>query len=170
VDNILIQGLPENFAEAAADATQVEHDNRTDTSVNAEMQFLQFCRTKLNLNLSETDICTAHRLPRTTRVASGRVPKPGPRPLIVRFNNRKTRSRVMAARKLLRQDPNNRIYINEHLTKSASDLFAVARALKGESRLSRTWTFNGRVYVKIVDSPSSPPVLVESEQHLRSLI
>jgi hypothetical protein len=169
MDNLMIYGLPENFAETVAGSVNADdgEDDREDSpsSVNSELQFISFCRSKLHVDVSANDICTAHRLPRK----SG-VPARGPRPMIVRFNNRKTRSRVMAAKKGLRQDPTCRVYINEHLTKSVTELFAAARKLQRDKRLFRTWTFNGRVYVKITESPTSRPLLVKSEEHLRSLV
>ena len=103
LDNLMIYGLPENFAETVADSVTTDDGEDRPSTVNSELQFINFCCTKLHVDVSVNDICIAHRLPR----------KPGPRPMIVRFNNRKTRSRVMPAKKVLRQDPTCRAYINK---------------------------------------------------------
>ena len=169
LDNLMIYGLPENFAETVASSVATNGDENENedspSSVNSELQFIKFCCSKLHVDISSTDICTAHRLPRK----SG-APAHGPRPMIVRFNNRKARSRVMAAKKVLRQDSTCRVYINEHFSKSVTELFAATRKLQRDKRLFRTWTFNGRVYVNITESATSRPLLVKSEEHLRSLV
>jgi len=160
-DNIVIYGLDENYAEAA---TAAETENAENRNVSSEVQFLEFCKSKLNVEISAHDICVAHRLPRKhgSRASASR-------PLIVRFNNRRARATVMAAKRTLRQDTTSRVYINEHLTTVVSHLFAEARRLKSDHRIAQTWTFNGHVYVKVRDQTSSP-VLVKSSEHLMSLL
>jgi len=166
IDNVVVYGLPESFAEAAtaADSASVGTEDEGPSRVTSEQQFVELCQTKLQMGISASDICTAHRLPRKPG-GSAR----GPRPMIVRFNNRNVRARVMAAKKILRQDSSCRIFINEHLTQSASELFAASRALQRIRKLSQTWTYNGRVYVRVTDGPSSRPILIKSLQQLESL-
>ena len=54
---------------------------------------------------------------------------------------------VLQARKKLRES-NAHIYINEHLTQMASDLFAKARKLVKDRKAINAWSWNGKIYVK----------------------
>ena len=110
------------------------------------MLFLHLCR-NLSVDVGARDISACHRLKRRGA---------GPPPIIVRFVSRKARSAVLRARNKLREQNRNRtdrnlIYINEHLTTTASELFAAARGLLKMKRIQQTWTFTGRVYVKALN-------------------
>ena len=50
-------------------------------------------------------------------------------------------------KKILRQQKRN-IYINEHLTKRASDLYYKARKLVKNDKIFAAWTRNGQVFIK----------------------
>ena len=55
------------------------------------------------------------------------------------FSSKKTRDYVLIIQKNLRKERNRQIYINKHLTKLNSDLFAKARHLLREKRIYATW-------------------------------
>lgn len=166
LENVIVFGLPETFADVSrrslgsADATHEESSNSV-----CETQFIQLCQEKLGVAVSVDDICTAHRLPKDSSVQ-------GPRPMIVRFNNRRIRRNVMAARKKLREYPNCKIYINEHLTQRNSKILAEARKMQKEKRIAGAWTYSGKVYIKKLSPDGSQPetVLINSLEDLSAVV
>jgi hypothetical protein len=143
IDNVVIHGLSESYSEIGS--APRSDDATSESSSSSEEQFISFCQNTLRVNVSKADISVAHRL----KKAQG---APGPRPLLVRFSNRRTRSLIMSARKVLRADRSCRIYINEHLTQQASQLFAEARKLVRNKVIAGAWSWNGRIYCKTLGS------------------
>jgi len=151
VDNIIVHGLPESFATTASSARNDVGD-RADPTQEQQLQpqkedifatekiFTEFCRNKLHIAVSPSDISICHRLPSRNTTA--------PRPVIVRFANRKMKSRILAQRNELK---GSNIYMNEHLTKRTSDMFAKARKLVKDRVLLGAWTTNGRLTIKVQD-------------------
>jgi hypothetical protein len=92
-----------------------------------EETVLEFMNTSLGVKVQPQDLAIAHRL------KAGEKDKV--RPVIVRFLNRKVRNEVYRAKKKLK-DIGGQVYISEHLTKSASDLFFVARKMVKDKRLA----------------------------------
>jgi len=139
VDNVIIKGLPELSAEAAA-AEQV--GNGPSSSESTLKCVLDFFRNQLGLSTTPADISIAHRMPK------GKFEKV--RPTIVRFTNRRMRDTVYKARKQLRlcQVQRSPIYINEHLTKHSEVLFSQCRKLWKEKVISGTWSWHGIIYAK----------------------
>jgi hypothetical protein len=95
--------------------------------------------------------------------------KPGPRkttrPIIVRFANWKMRDMVLRSKNQLNEG-SQRVFISEHLTKSASQLFFEARKMLKEKKIAGTWTRNGHVMIKW--STDSAPKLVKCNSDLKS--
>lgn len=170
IDNVIVYGLQEELAEVVAGTS---HDVSTvpatggESSGTSEKIFLEFCRKNLKLELQPSDISVAHRLAKPNRAARG------PNPMIVRFSNRKAKQRVLAARKSLRsQESCRNIFINEHLTKTAGNLFDKARAAAKQKRVQRAWTYNGRVFVRTLPAtgcPSGRSVMIAHEDDLSRL-
>lgn len=139
-NNLVIYGLPdaslaEVVATSSGDGTSRERGmNRRDT-VQA---IINCCNSKLGANISEGDIHSGYRIPS----------KSGPRPIVVTFASKMVRDRVYALRKALHKDRTSKIYINEHLTKPNSEIFARARKLVKDKKLLSAWTWNGHVYLK----------------------
>lgn len=147
-DNILVYGITESYAEAsshnsgpAASQLSVESLTQMENSTQSELVFLQFCQSKLNVDIHAQDISICHRLKKSHGSHQGR-------PLIVRFTNQKARSRILSAKKQLK---GSNIYINEHLTKQASSLYAEARTKVKTKKISNAWTRNGRIHIKLLD-------------------
>lgn len=159
-DNLLITGLPtESFAEAAATADAGEGQ----PSQSVEQSVLALFNTKLGVAIQPSDISIAHRLKK--RDVSGHHP-----PMtVVRFTNRKAREAVYGARRLLKSH-NEKIFINEDLTKATANLYKQARLLARSRLIHSTWTTSCCVYIKqspdarpqklssLGDLPCSPPV------------
>ena len=147
-DNLIIRGLPERTAAERASAAPALDDATSslkEGSGSVETTVLAFCNDVLGVKLESRDISIAHRL---KAAKNDRV-----RPVIVRFVNRKTRNAVYGARKLLKNS-NEPIFISEHLSKAASDLFYDARKMLKEKKIHGTWTQNGQVHVKFSSDPN----------------
>ena len=78
-----------------------------------------------------------------------------PRTVIVKFTSRRTKSRVMALRKELKElnrSPENTdpaIYFQDDLTAPRAKLAYQARVLKREKCVADTWVIDSKIYVKI---------------------
>ena len=87
-------------------------------------------------------------------VATDRT-KQTPRPILVKFSNRRTKSKIMENRKNLKDkafvDANGhkfRIYIQDDLTRRRANLAYLARQLKNSQQISDTWIAYGKVQIK----------------------
>ena len=139
-NNLVICGLPDaSLAEVVATSSgdkagQEQGVTRRDTI----QAVVNCCNSKLGANISENDIQASYRIPS----------KSGPRPIVGSFTSKMVRDRVYALRKSLHKDRSSKIFINEHLTKPNSEIFARARKLVKDKKLSSAWTWNGHVYFK----------------------
>ena len=153
-ENLIIRGLPEkSAAELATNAPSI--DDRSAQLVgqqSVENTVRAFCKEALGLDITTQDISIAHRL------KAG--PKDSCRPIIVRFTNRQTRNTVYAAKSQLK-DRSGRVFISEHLTKNASDLFFEARKLLREKKVYAAWTQNGQVHVRHTSDPQVRPKIIK---------
>jgi len=140
VDNIIIKGIPETYAEATHLSSESETSaNNSDHLLSTVIDLCESLHVQVQLN----DISIAHRLPK------GRSDQH--RPIIVRFSNRRVRDKVYQARRELRNTNRGRsspVYINEQLSKSNEQLFATCRQLWKNKQIAGTWTWHGVVYAK----------------------
>jgi hypothetical protein len=160
-DNIIINGLPEQYSEAVAPGNVEGTPNLTgESSSRSESVFTEFCRNKLHVEIQPCDIVACHRIPKSHRMTQ--------RPMVVRFANRRIKMEVLAAKKRLAlpENRNEKIYINEHLTKQVSSLFSSARQLVKNKKLDGAWTRNGRLFVKSVPSQGSKIMSIDSSADL----
>lgn len=145
-DNLVICGLnPTTFSEAASQ----ESSKATTEAV------ISFCNLTLSVPVQPADIVTAHRLP----AAAGRSQDSAAATyhassIVVRFANRRVRDSVFFARKKLKEMRSN-LFINEHLTSDAAQLFKTTRRLQKEKKIHSCWTFNGVVFFR--SAPDSTP-------------
>jgi len=145
-DNLIIRGLPElSAAERATTSADLSSVSLLDTSKSVESNVIKFCRDSLNVTVTSQDISIAHRL------KAG--PKDSARPILVRFTTRRIRNEVYQARKLLKV-ASSRVYLSEHLTKNAADIFFDARRMLREKKIYGTWTQNGLVNVQFSPNPA----------------
>ena len=89
------------------------------------------------------DIEACHRLPRSSKSKHAL--------LLVRFTNRRIRGTVLGVRKKLHESKKD-IFVNEHLTKRANEIFAATRHLQNQNRIRQSWTSSGRVIVRLLDA------------------
>ena len=133
VDNLIIQGLPLSFSKvvssdaSATDDTSIKNlkneESHFESKAESEVTFLNFCH-----DIKQSDNAACHRLPKSGRAKYA--------PLLIPFTNRKVRSRVLGVRKQLRET--KEIYVNEHLMKTASDIFTAARRLQKDRKIPQT--------------------------------
>ena len=55
---------------------------------------------------------------------------------------------------------NQRIFINEDLTKEQQDLFHKTRRMAKQNNVKSVWTFNGAIYIK-EDEATSPTIIAD---------
>ena len=139
--NLVIHGIPETtYAEAASNSMEEDHSQKPSSRVDAVRAVVNCCEARLGLKISASDITAGYRI-------AG--PRKGPRPIVVCFANRNTKDKVLESRKLLRHHQGNaKIYINEHLTRGNSEIFAVGRKLLKEKKICSVWSRNGHIYLK----------------------
>ena len=110
----------------------------------------------MEITISPEEIVSAFRM------------KAGPRdkirPLLVRFKSSQIRDKVMGAKKGLRL-ANKPIYLSDHLTRAAGELFFSALALVKQHKIHDAWTFNGQVYIRITND-NAKPLLIKASNDL----
>lgn len=137
LNNVVIHGLPEpNVGKTTASSAK----SRSNQSSIPEI--IELCTARLHLHIDEPDISFAYRIP-----GKGKY-----RPLVVGLSHRRARDAIYDSRKLLRNMSNSdspTIYINEHLTRMNSQLYAKARSLVKARKIHSTWTAGGRLTLQV---------------------
>ena len=162
LDNIVIYGLPETSNELPRTDTSRPFLRSSPTEHSAVHSVLDLCNIQLGVKVSDSDISYAHRVPGSSRERY--------RPVIVRFISRRIRNSVLAARRALKDlAGSSRIFINEHLTKQNSQIFAGARKLVRERVLHSAWTRGGITFVRLSDADDEKPRKIASIKCLESI-
>ena len=113
---------------------------------NTDELIIDMAKSKLNVELTPTDISRSHRIP-------GGPPRPdtlnngSPRAIIVKFATYNARKKVYSSRRLLKDSP-DKMFINEVLTRKRSALAFQARQLIKQRLIQQTWTSDGKILVK----------------------
>ena len=183
-DNLVLEGLsyyvPLSYAQAAKNhvnvnadellhnAGQNEEENLSTSERDVMAQnFVSFAKDCLEVDMKTSDILDIHAITTTKR-----KPQSGQKftasLTIVRFNNRRIRDRVFAARTKLKNRPKGKeIYINEHLTRQNSEICKIARDAKKKEKIKDIWTINCKIYVRSIDGNVS---VIRSLEQLQQLI
>lgn len=98
-----------------------------------------------------------------------------PAPIVIRFNNNKTKAAVMAASKSHKINADiidtsfekRPIYITEQLTRNKQFIFKCARDKKREGKIKFAWSKNGEIYIRI--SENSPIIRIKRHQELNDI-
>jgi len=165
-DNLIINGLtPLSYSEVGHSSSNQgnidEISMSQSTNVTVELSVMEFCSSVLKIDVVPTDISVAHRLaPRHTAAQSNTTSS-----VIVKFTNRKIRDKIYAARKNLKGHV-PRIFINEHLSSETATLFKIARDLAKQKKISSTWTYNGLLFAKLSDLPTTRPIRIDRRSDL----
>ena len=131
----------------------------------------------LGVNINQSDISTAHRLPQkpnSNRHSESEEPPPSPG-IIARFINRDLRNFIYrkraAAKGIASKDfpvaGMQRLYINENLTQSCKRLLWQTKQAARTRDYSYIWTHNGKIFVR--KDENSDLVLITNENDLRNL-
>ena len=112
----------------------VSHKEHTD------MLICEVLKNELNIEINMGNIDRSHRI--------GQKKPNLNRPIAVRFINYRLKEHVYANRMYLKKG----YYINESLSKGRSSLFYKARQLKKQKLILDTWTRDGNIFVKTLDS------------------
>lgn len=88
--------------------------------------------------------------------------------LIVKFNSKKSKETLMAAKSKLKENENTKdIYVNDYLSRETLKVFKYAKALKNVGYCS-IYTYNNKVYVK--RSAICRPKLIRNENDVDELL
>lgn len=147
-DNLVVTGLPiESYSEAASTTSSAESvPNRS-----VEQTVLKLFNQQMGVVVQSEDISIAYRIKK--KGASANLSPPI---TIVRFTNRTIRETIYAARSQLKNNK-DKIFINEDLNKTTSDIFYKARKLVKEKVIHSTWTSACEVYIKERGDPDCRP-------------
>ena len=163
LDNLVIYGLPENATTMPQAGSYWSTQPSSSPNEPDIHNVLDLCNNKLGVKLNESDISYAYRIPGSS--------KNNQRPVVVRFISRRIRNSILAARRTLKgQSGTNRIFINEHLTKQNSLIFAGARKLVREKVLHSAWTRDGMTFIRFTDAVSEKPRKIITTKSLESII
>ena len=165
LNNLVVHGLPEapwtgeSMGESNSKPTyfQLRHA--------AIHESLDFFTTRLQMPVTEADISFAFRIPNKVKGA--------PRPLVVGFVGRRIRDTIFASRGSLKSPHGSKsssIYINDHLTRTNSLIFAKTRGLLRDQRIHSTWTSGGNILIRRSDSSTEKPIKITSLQQLEDLL
>ena len=132
------------------------------TQGTTDDKVLRLCNGRMNLAppLALEEIAVSHRVGKPV-VSNDAESPPPPRPLLVKFSTRRSRNRVMEARKSLKDPPSQddveygammadgeRIYMADDLTKRLASLAFRAREAKRSKQISDTWVIDTKIMVK----------------------
>ena len=153
-----IKGLPESVTE------------------NVDEKIMKLCNDTLELDppLELSEIEVSHRLPRRQDTSSGGPPAtpPGPRGVIIKFSSRRSKARVMATRKKLKNIHTNvntkdsypyQVFFMDDLTGKRAKLAYKARELKKKEKIADTWVYDSKIFIKDNYSRISPPIRGEKD-------
>lgn len=162
LNNVVIHGLAES-PQAGPPEGQTETSHPKYRLKNSSIpELLDLCNNRLHVQVIESDISFSFRI---TTKGTNTV-----RPLVVGFSRRVTRDMIFASRKLLRGEPSSgspNVYINEHLTRTNSQIFARTRNLVRSHKIHSTWTAGGRVFLRQSESSLEKPMRVDSLDELQ---
>lgn len=145
-DNILISGIP--------------YENKENLR-----EKIIFLAQKMDINLTNQDINTSHRLGNLNQTT----------PLtIARLNNRDLKRELIfkaRSRKLNGKEVgfghSNPIYITDQLTKKMSEIMKAAKMLKGKEIIKYVWSQDGKIFVRETDE--SRAIKIDSMDQLKTL-
>lgn len=161
-DNLMIYGLTETANEPGPGNTQPSgHLQSPDHSTIQSV--LNLCNIHLGMTVKDTDISYAYRVSSKSNIKH--------RPVVVRFVSRHIRNVVLSARKTLKNSTGmGTVFINEHLTKQNSLIFARARQLVKNKSLHSAWTRGGITFVRLSGDIGDKPKRIISVEDLENVM
>ncbi len=135
---------------------QEDIDDSTNTSV------IRIAKDYLGVEVKQSDIESSYRLGKQNE-----DPKKFPWPVMVKFTSCSVCRNVYQKRTKLKTVVNEKIYINENLTKSRYELAKQVRSSAKDKKYKSTWTADGKVF--FLKSENEKPKLITNIQDLESL-
>lgn len=124
-DNVIINGLKIEKNKGDADIQNSVEDQVLETLASKDIM------------VNKNNISACHTI--------GKARNDGTQSIVLRFVKRKEKTNLLfCARKL----KGTGIYINEHLTKTNSYMYKMARDLKKNGKIDSTWTRDCKIYIK----------------------
>ena len=166
-NNVIINGIPESFAERAAPGVTGDSEESGDSgdppavAISREDTIKYTC-TVINeacgLTITPSDIHSAFRLKLNKSDATG------PRLVLVTFNSFSKRQMVIKARRPKQKLSfhGNLIYVNEHLTEINAKFARTARQFVKKNEAYASWTRDGQIFIKW--SADSTPIRIQSAE------
>ena len=139
VEDVIISGLQihtQTYAQATTPSEERNENAPTSEREALEDKVVDFLASK-SIQLNKEDISACHFL--------GKPRAGSAKNIIVRFSNRKKKEALLREAKKLH---GTNVYINEHLTTKNARLARMARFLRKENLIEKTWTRNGQIFVK----------------------
>ncbi|KAK3104643.1 hypothetical protein FSP39_006965 [Pinctada imbricata] len=127
------------------------HNVLLSDSNNTDVDIVNICKEKLNVDISTDDICRSHPI--------GRPNHHGKSQIICRFRNWKLKNRVYSKKKLLKDD-SSRIFITEDLTHYRQEIISEISKAKRARKVYSFWTNDGRIFIKTTER--GPKILISS--------
>lgn len=153
LQNIEITGLPEDKGENTTDIV---------------LKLIQH----LKISVDSSDIDFAHRVQPRNTVSADRS-----RPIVVRLKQRALKDKIIAAARkhkhlycneLGMRGGNNKVFINEHLTRENKLLLRSCKLKASEVNYKYIWTKNCRIFARKNDT--SPPIPINSSSDLIKIV
>ena len=116
----------------------------------------QSCKILLNVPLNDLEITAVHDLPKW---------KNGTQPVIVQLLSPDKKNALMRKHAMLR---GSKVYVNDHLSQTNSDLFREARRLKKDNNVFSAWIMNCKIFIK--KSEHAPRLHFDKVQQLRNIV
>ena len=118
-------------------------------------------REKMNIMIQNSSIEKLHRL--------GKRKENKPRDIVVRFRNNRMRNKFYQNRKktVNYSDPENNIYVNDHLTEYRTNIFYATRQLVKRKKIFAAWTQQGNVLIR--KNEGDQPEHIRSHEQLSKM-
>ena len=103
----------------------------------------------LGSSLTESDVTSAHRIPRMSVNPNNPASPTHPPPIIIQFTTKKSRNAILTKRKELKEKG---ISITEHLTVNKSNLLRQANDCVLKKTLESAWSHDGRILIRTLQN------------------
>ncbi len=125
------------------------------------LKIVKIAKEKMNISIKDSAIEKIHRL--------GKRKPNKPRDVVVRFRSFQLRNRFYQNRKktVNHSDPQNSIYVNDHLTEYRRNVFYATRQLVKNNTVFAAWTQQGNVLIRKNDGDQ--PEQIHSHEQLAEM-
>lgn len=168
-DNLIFHGIPyQRFSDVVSASNRTLNDSEITfnpaNNHNTVDDVINFVRNVIKVPIEKSDISVAHRLASRSNSNATAAPSASNTassgPIIVKFNNKDARHKILTNRKILKGQAGT--YINEHLSILDADIYRKCRKLVTDKKLFKCWTYNGVTMVKKSSNVSERPLKINN--------